>query len=100
MSGFEVVPDPWIAGAPGVRVAVPGASSQPPGTQPAASWLRAHGYVMVAIPVMDLLSVVARLEQVKDDPAAHPVTFDRLFTCDLPRLRSYLPPEALEELDR
>lgn len=85
MSGMRVVPDPWLAG---------------PGAERAADWLRAHGYDMVALPVLDLLSVVARLEQASTDPASQPAILDRLFTCDLPRLRQYLPDEALEELDR
>jgi hypothetical protein len=65
---------------------------------PAGSWLREHRRDTVTLPVTDLLCLIARLEQVRDDPAAHPVTFGRLFTCDLPRLRGYLPPGALEEL--
>jgi hypothetical protein len=85
MSGLEIVPDPWVSDNPGAKAA--------------ASWLQAHGYDMVAIPVIDLLTVVARLDQI-DRQGACPVTLDRLFTCDLPRLRQYLPPKALEELGR
>jgi len=86
MSELEIVPDPWTA-----EVSRAGA----------AGWLQAHGYDMVAVPVLDLLTVVARLEQIdRQGSRACPVTFGRLFTCDLPRLRQYLPAEALEELDR
>lgn len=85
MSRLRVVPDPW---------------PEDQGAQAAVTWLQAYAYDMVALPVLDLLSVVARLEQVKDDPDADPVTFGRIFTCDLPRLRQYLPDGALEELDR
>ena len=85
MSGMVIVPDPWTEG---------------PGAERAANWLQTHGYDMVALPVLDLLSAVARLEQAAREPGTQPFILDRLFTCDLPRLRQYLPPEALEELDR
>lgn len=86
MSGMRVVPDSWLAGDPDMA--------------DAASWLRAHGYNMVALPVLDLLSLVARLEQMEKDPSSQSFLLDRVLTCDLPRLRQYLPDEALGELDR
>ena len=86
MSGLEIMPDQWVTGRTRASAA--------------ASWLQAHGRDTVALPVLDLLTVVARLEQCARDPDADPVALGRLFTCDLPRLRQYLPDEALEELGR
>lgn len=46
---------------------------------------------------LDLLTVVARLEQIRDEGpgvlADH--LLDRVLTCDLPRLRGYLTEETL-----
>lgn len=59
-----------------------------------------HGNDTIPVKVIDLLSVVARLEQAdregkieRDGSAA-----ERLVTCDLPRLKRYLPDEAHREL--
>lgn len=76
---FAIVPDPWLAG-------------------PDPAWIREHADDLIEVKLIDLLGVVARLEQCAPDPDAHPVTHERLFTCDLPRLRAYLPERALEEL--
>ncbi len=62
----------------------------------APDWLRQHGNDEVPVKLADLLCLVARLEQYRQDPGLG--TLDRLFTCDLPRMRGDLPPEALEEL--
>lgn len=77
---LEVVPDPWL---------VP---------EPDPAWIIQHAGDEIPVKLIDLLSVVQRLTQCADDPDAHPVTHERLFTCDLPRLRAYLPDRALEEL--
>lgn len=44
---------------------------------------------------LDLLTVVARLEQVADELAGGSLTAQRLITCDLPRLREHLDAETL-----
>lgn len=61
-----------------------------------ADWLREHGSDLVPVKLIDLLSVLARLEQADRE---HKIEYDasaaeRLITCDLPRLRGYLPAEA------
>ena len=61
-------------------------------------WLQKHGADVIQVRLIDLLCVVARLEQCAADPLADPVTHERLFTCDLPRLRRYLPDRAIAEL--
>lgn len=46
---------------------------------------------------LDLATIVARLEQVQDQGGwdlACPTVKDRILTCDLPRLRGHLTPEA------
>jgi hypothetical protein len=65
------------------------------------SWIAEHGDDPIPVKTVDLLSILARLDQANregriewDGSAA-----ERLITCDLPRLRRYLPPEALAELD-
>ena len=64
------------------------------------AWLAGHGGDTVPVKVIDLLTIVARLEQADregrieyDGSAA-----ERLVTCDLPRLKAYLPDEAHREL--
>lgn len=49
--------------------------------------------------VLDIASTVARLEQIESEgyDDGHWL-LDRLVTCDLPRLRGHLTPEALEAL--
>lgn len=64
----------------------------------AENWIQEHGNDLVPVPLIDLLTAVARLEQCAPDPEAHPVEHMRLFSCDLPRLRRCLPDRALEEL--
>jgi hypothetical protein len=47
---------------------------------------------------LDLATIVARLEQVKDEGGfeqANPIVVDRIITCDLPRLRWHLSPLAM-----
>ena len=64
-------------------------------------WLQAHGEDMIPVRLIDLLSAVARMEQTLGDPsfASGSVTEERIYSCDLPRLRGYLPAEALEVLE-
>jgi hypothetical protein len=58
-----------------------------------------HGDDMVQVKLIDLVCVIARLRQVHEDGIdASPVVFDRIFTCDLPRLERYLPAEAIEAM--
>ena len=64
-------------------------------------WLVAHGNDLVKVKLVDLLSVVARIDQAERE---HRIEHDasaaeRLVTCDLPRLRAYLPAEALAIVD-
>jgi hypothetical protein len=79
VSAFEIVPSPWV--------------SRPPLLD---SWLRRHGDDEIPVKLIDLLSLVGRLEEAESDPDGF--TAYRLYSCDLPRIRAYLPPEALEEL--
>ena len=61
-----------------------------------------HGHDLIPVKLVDLLSVVARMQQVSGDPewpGSSSVTEERIYTCDLPRLRGYLPDEALAELE-
>ena len=65
------------------------------------NWLVEHGNDMIPVRLVDLLTVVARLEQAEregriecDGSAA-----ERLVTCDLPRLKAYLPAGAHRELE-
>lgn len=59
-----------------------------------------HGEDMMQVKLIDLACVAARLRQVRDGGAEeHPVVYDRLFTCDLPRLLGYLPDAAVEAMD-
>jgi hypothetical protein len=52
---------------------------------------------------IDLASTVARLRQLRDEQATlwrgNETVFERLLTCDLPRLESHLSPEALRALE-
>ena len=65
------------------------------------SWLVEHGNDMIPVRLIDLLTVVARLEQagregkIECDGSAA----GRLVTCDLPRLKAYLPDAAHRELE-
>ena len=46
---------------------------------------------------LDLATIVGRLEQVQAEGGwehACPIVLDRILTCDLPRLREHLTPEA------
>lgn len=65
------------------------------------SWLAEHGHDPVPVDLIDLMSAVARMEQTLRDPEfkTHDLVHERIFTCDLPRLRGYLPPEAQAILD-
>jgi hypothetical protein len=68
--------------------------------QAAGDWLRAHGDDMIPVKLIDLLGAVARMEQVHRETSSASLdsVHERIFTCDLPRLRRYLPDQALEEL--
>ena len=68
-------------------------------TPSGADWLAEHGDDPVQVKLIDLMSVIARLEQVSREPGFETgsVTHERIFTCDMPRLRGYLP-EAAEEI--
>lgn len=79
MSAFEIVPSPWLARPPLLD-----------------SWLRRHGDDEIPVKLIDLMSLVGRLEESEEDPGGFAAF--RLYSCDLPRMRRYLPPEALEEL--
>lgn len=63
-------------------------------------WLREHGNDLVEVKLIDLLCLVARLEEATAEPwfEAYGVACARIWSCDLPRLKAYLPPRALEEL--
>lgn len=65
-----------------------------PGPEP--DWIREHGDDEIPVKLIDLLCLVARLEDIARKP--DPLTEHRLVTCDLVRMKAYLPPEALEEL--
>lgn len=64
------------------------------------SWLVEHGNDTIPVKIIDLLSVVARLEQAdREGKIEHDASAaERLVTCDLPRLKAYLPGEAHHEL--
>jgi hypothetical protein len=64
------------------------------------SWLAEHGNDVIPVKLIDLLSVVARLEQAdREGRIEHDASAaERLVTCDLPRLKAYLPGEAHREL--
>ena len=66
------------------------------------SWLTEHGNDLIGVKLIDLLSVVVRLEQADDEDKIEydASAAERLITCDLPRLRGYLPAEAIDELER
>lgn len=65
------------------------------------NWLAEHGNDPVTVPLIDLLTAVARMEQVyrETTPGSLGLVHERIFTCDLPRLRRYLPLIALRELE-
>jgi len=46
---------------------------------------------------LDLLTVIVRLEQLRDEEAPNGLPFiaERIISCDLPRLRGHLTPETL-----
>jgi hypothetical protein len=69
-------------------------------TSAGPDWIREHGDDMIPVKLIDLLSAVARMEQVHQEngTAGLGSIHERIFTCDLPRLRRYLPERALEEL--
>lgn len=64
------------------------------------NWLVEHGDDTIPVKIIDLLTVVARLEQAdREGRIEHDASAaERLVTCDLPRLKSYLPDEAHREL--
>lgn len=65
-----------------------------------SGWLIEHGSDPVPVKLIDLMSVVARMQQVLDtQPAFDDLVHERIFTCDLPRLTAYLPEEARQILD-
>lgn len=65
------------------------------------SWIREHGEEMIPVRTVDLVTVVARLDQAQREgliPTDGGGPAERLLTCDLPRLMAYLPDEAVEEM--
>jgi hypothetical protein len=73
----------------------------PEKVQQMTDYLFEHGNDLIPVKLIDLLSVAMRISQAErekrilhDGSAA-----TRLVTCDLPRLLSYLPAEALKELE-
>jgi hypothetical protein len=71
-----------------------------PAVPAVADWLAEHGDDLIPVKLIDLLSAVGRIEQADRE---HKIEYDgsaawRLVTCDLPRLRGYLPEEAIREL--
>jgi hypothetical protein len=60
-----------------------------------------YGNDTVPVKIIDLLTVIARLEQAdREGKIEHDASAaERLVTCDLPRLKAYLPDEACRELD-
>lgn len=68
---------------------------RPPGTTP-------HPGAGMDALQLDLTTLVGRLQQVQDEGGwehACPIVLDRILTCDLPRLREHLTPEAVALLD-
>ena len=68
---------------------------------PAPDWLREHGDDLIPVRLIDLLCAVARMELMEQVSRAGGTAgidsiHERIFTCDLPRLRRYLPVRALE----
>ena len=61
-------------------------------------WVREHGGDIIEVRLIDLLCLVARLEQVEREGERDGLLVMRLIGSDLPRLRAYLPERALEEL--
>jgi hypothetical protein len=64
------------------------------------NWLVEHGNDTIPVKIVDLLTVVARLEQAdREGKIEHDASAaERLVTCDLPRLKAYLPDEAHRQL--
>ncbi len=63
-------------------------------------YFAAHGDDMIPVRLVDLASAVARMRQVagEEDFGTLSIVHERIFTCDLPRLESYLPGEARREI--
>lgn len=72
-----------------------------PAVQENTDYLARHGNDMIPVRLIDLFSAVARMEQVSREPdfKVSDLTHKRIFTCDLPRLRYYLPDGALAILE-
>lgn len=66
-------------------------------TPDGSAWLQAHAEDRIGVRLIDLLSVAGRLADLERDPA-DAMAVHRLVTCDLPRLRDYLPERALDEI--
>ena len=64
----------------------------------APDWVREHGGDLIPVKLIDLLCLVARLEQIGRGDMQSGLLVMRLISSDLPRLRAYLPERALEEL--
>lgn len=62
----------------------------------------AHGDFPGTALDLDLLTVIARIEQVNREGAgtAGGIVWERILTCDVPRLRGHIDPDALEWADR
>ena len=58
-----------------------------------------HGDDMIPVKLIDLISAVTRMQQVYQEGAdVAVVEYERIFTCDLPRLERYLPEQARREI--
>jgi len=69
--------------------------------EPGTAWLVEHGNDLIPVKLVDLLSVLARIEQAdREGRIEHDASAaERLVTCDVPQLRGYLPAVALSILD-
>lgn len=65
-----------------------------------SAWIAEHGDDPIIIRLIDLVSVVARIEQAaaEEGIAANGLISHRLVSCDLPRLYDYLPVAAKVDL--
>jgi hypothetical protein len=64
-------------------------------------WIRVHGADPVVVTTLDVMGLVARLQQIGDPTVSPPLREHlvmRLVDSDLPRFRGYLPPAALDVL--
>jgi hypothetical protein len=62
-------------------------------------WMRLHADEPVSVRMVDLMTLVARLRQVQIENDCLTLVHERIWTCDLPRLKAYLPEQALEIIE-